>query len=97
MSITTVTHLHASPDQKDDLAQLLTSGRDRMRAAEGCESFDLLRDEDDPCAMAFLQRWVSHEAHDAAFAERIVQSGHLDKVLAVLDEPIVQHTYQVAS
>ncbi|HEY5025901.1 MAG TPA: antibiotic biosynthesis monooxygenase family protein [Acidimicrobiales bacterium] len=97
MSITTVTHLHAASDQQDDLAQLLAAGRDRMRAAEGCESFDLLRDEDDPCAMAFLQRWVSHEAHDAAFAERIVQSGHLDKVLAVLDEPIVQHTYHVAS
>jgi quinol monooxygenase YgiN len=96
MSITTVTNLHAAPGQDENLAGLLASGRDRMRVAEGCESFDLLRDEDDPCAMAFLQRWVSHAAHDAAFSERIVQSGHLAKVLAVLDEPIVQHTYQVA-
>ena len=46
-----------------------------MRAAEGCESFDLLRDQDDPRTLAFLQRWVSHEARDAAFAEHIVQTG----------------------
>jgi len=68
-----------------------------MRAAEGCESFDLLRDEDDLRALAFLQRWGSQETHDTAFAERIVQTGHLDKVLAALDEPIVQRTYQIVS
>jgi hypothetical protein len=35
-------------------------------------------------------------AHDAAFADHIVQTGHLDKVLAALDEPILHHTYQVS-
>jgi hypothetical protein len=34
---------------------------------------------------------------DAAFAERIVASGHLEKVLAALDVPIIQRSYQVAS
>jgi quinol monooxygenase YgiN len=97
MSITTFTVFHAAAGQVDNLAELLSTGRDRMRSAEGCSSFDLLRDEADPRAMAFLQRWSSHEAHDAAFAERIVQSGHLAKVLAVLDEDIRQHTYLIAS
>ena len=96
MSITTVTQLHATPGQEDVLSELVTEGRDRMRAAEGCESFDLLRDQDDPRAFAFLQRWVSHEAHDAAFAEHIVLTGHLDKVLAALDETILNHTYHVS-
>ena len=97
MSITTITQLHAAPGQEDILADLLAEGRNRMRAAEGCESFELLRDEDDPRGLVFLQRWVSHAAHDTAFAEHVVQTGHLDKVLAALDEPIAQHTYQVAS
>jgi quinol monooxygenase YgiN len=97
MSITIVTHLHAAHGQDQLLAELAAEGRTRMRAADGCESFDLLRDEDDPCALAFLQRWVSHEAHDTAFAERIAQTGHLDKVLAALDKPIAQHTYGVVS
>ena len=75
MSITTATHLYAAPRQEDFLSALVTEGRNRMRAAEGCESFDLLRDQDDPRTLAFLQRWVSHEARDAAFAEHIVQTG----------------------
>jgi quinol monooxygenase YgiN len=97
MSITSVTQLHAAHGLEDVLAELAGEGRNRMRVAEGCESFDLLRDENDPRALVFLQRWVSHEAHDDAFADRIVQTGHLEKVLATLDGPIEQHTYQVVS
>jgi quinol monooxygenase YgiN len=67
-----------------------------MRAAEGCESFQLLRDESDARSFVFLQRWTSHEAHDTAFVEHIVQTGHLDKVLAASDEAIVQSGYQVS-
>jgi quinol monooxygenase YgiN len=97
MSITTITLLHAGPGQEDVLAGLLAEGRNRMRAAEGCESFDLLRDEDDPRSFTFLQHWISHEAHDTAFAERILKTGHLDKVIAAVDEPIAQHTYTTVS
>jgi len=50
MGITTVTQFHAAPGQEDVLAELLAEGRNRMRAAEGCESFDLLRDETTPAA-----------------------------------------------
>jgi quinol monooxygenase YgiN len=96
MSVTMITHLHAAPDKGDDLAELLQAGRDRMRSAEGCESFQLLREEADPRSFVFVQRWVSHEAHDSAFAELIVQSGHLEKVLAAIDEAIVQPSYQVS-
>lgn len=94
MTITIVTSLHAASGQEVDLADLAAEGRNRMGAAEGCESFDLLGDEEDPQAFTFLQRWASQEAHNTAFAERIMQTGHLQKVLATLDQPIVQHTYQ---
>jgi len=97
MDTTMVTRFHAAPGREDLLAELLAEGRDRMQAAVGCESFRLLRDEGDPRTLMFLQRWASHDAHDRAFAELIVQTGHLDKVLAALDEPIVQHTYQAVS
>jgi len=96
MSVTMITHLHAAPEKGDDLAELLRAGRDRMRTAPGCESFQLLREETDPRSFVFVQGWVSHEAHDAAFTERIVQTGHLEKVLAAIDEAIVQPSYQVS-
>jgi len=90
-----ITQLHAAPEKGDELAELLGAGRDRMRAAVGCESFELLRNEADSRSFVFVQRWVSHQAHDAAFAEQIIQSGHLEKVLAAIDEAIVQPSYQV--
>src|SRR6202165_6373233 len=97
MSITNLPTLDPAPGQEDLLVELATEGRNRMRAAEGCESFDLLRDEDDPRSFTFLQHWISHEAHDTAFAERILKTGHLDKVIAAVDEPIAQHTYTTVS
>lgn len=93
MSITHITEFHAAPGQQSTLEPLLTEGRNRMRAADGCESFDLYRDKDDDLAFTFIQRWTSPEAHDAAFGERIAQSGHLEKVIAALGQPLVQHTY----
>jgi quinol monooxygenase YgiN len=97
MTVTTVTRFHAAPGQQDIVAELLAEGRNRMQAVEGCQFFELLRDEDDPSAFAFLQRWVSHEAHDSAFVEHIGQTGHFAKVLAALDEPVVRHRYEVSS
>jgi quinol monooxygenase YgiN len=93
MSITHITEFHAAPGQLNTLEPLLIEGRNRMRAAEGCESFDLYTDQDDELSFTFIQRWASSEAHDAAFGERIVETGHLEKVLASLGQPLVQRTY----
>jgi len=93
MSITTVTRFHASEGQEGILLELQTEGRRRMLGAEGCQSFDILRDQADPRSSAFIQKWSSREAHDAAFGELIMASGHLEKVLAALDEGVVQTFY----
>ena len=68
-----------------------------MLAAEGCESFDILLDQADPRSSAFIQTWSSRETHDKAFGELIMASGHLEKVLATLDEGVVQAFYAVVS
>ncbi len=68
-----------------------------MLGAAGCESFDILRDAGDHRLFVFVQTWASREAHDAAFGELILTSGHLEKVLATLDEEVVQNFYEVVS
>jgi quinol monooxygenase YgiN len=93
MSITHITEFHAAPGQQSTLEPLLIECRNRMRGADGCESFDLYRDQDDELSFTFVQRWTSSEVHDAAFGERIVETGHLEKVLAGLGQPLVQRTY----
>ena len=97
MSITTVTRFHASEGQEATLLELQTEGRRRMLAADGCQSFHILSDQADPRSSAFLQTWASREAHDAAFGELIMASGHLERVLATLDEGVVQTFYDVVS
>ena len=97
MSITSVTRFHASAGQEQTLLELQSEGRRRMVSAEGCESFDILRDEHDRQSFVFVQRWASREAHDAAFGELILASGHLEKVLATLDEGVVQNFYETVS
>jgi quinol monooxygenase YgiN len=97
VSITHITEFHAQPGQQGTLEPLLVEGRNRMRAADGCESFELYRDQDDETSFTFVQQWASSEAHDAAFGERIMASGHLEKVLATLGQPLVQHTYVLVS
>jgi quinol monooxygenase YgiN len=68
-----------------------------MLAADGCESFDILRDQADSRSSAFVQTWSSREAHDAAFGQLIMASGHLEKVLATLDEGVVQTFYDMVT
>jgi quinol monooxygenase YgiN len=96
MSVTTITRFHAAEGQEATLLELQSEGRRRMLAAEGCESFVILHDQGDQRSSAFLQTWSSREAHDAAFSELIMASGHLEKVLAALDEGVVQTFYNVA-
>jgi quinol monooxygenase YgiN len=97
MSVTTVTRFHAAAGKEDTLFDLQSEGRRRMLGAEGCQSFEILRDQTDPRSSAFLQTWTSREAHDAAFGELILASGHLEKVLAALDEGVVQTFYDIVS
>ena len=97
MSVTTVTRFHAAEGQEETLLALQSEGRRRMIAAEGCESFDILRDQAGARSSIFVQSWSSREAHDAAFGELILASGHLEKVLATLDEGVIQTFYDVVS
>jgi quinol monooxygenase YgiN len=97
MSVITVTRFHAAEGKEEELLELQSEGKRRMLGAEGCESFAVLRDQSDSRSSAFIQTWSSREAHDAAFGELIMASGHLDKVLATLDEGVVQTFYDVIS
>ncbi len=97
MSVLTFTRFHAADGQEAALLDLQSEGRRRMLASDGCESFVILRDQADPRSSAFIQTWASREAHDAAFGELILASGHLAKVLATLDQDVVQTFYDVVS
>ena len=88
MSVNVVINFVAVDGMAEDLLAVLREGRDISRAAEGCESFDLFQRGDDPHKFMFLERWASIEEHHDNMAKNIVASGHLQKILPLLEGPI---------
>lgn len=87
MPIDVVINFEALPGHEDELLALLIEGRDLSRVAEGCETFELFRREDDPNKFMFLERWSSIEAHHESMAVNIVASGHLARILPLIVGP----------
>ncbi len=85
MSVNVVVNFHAAEGNADALLVLLQQGRDMSRGADGCEFFDLYQREDDPQRFMFFEQWSSIEAHHANMGTNIVASGHLAKILPLLD------------
>ena len=88
MSVLVVVNFKASEGNTEKLRGLLQEGRDISRRAEGCERFDLFQRQDDPSKFMFSEQWTSIEAHHQSMANDIVATGHLAKVLPLLDGPI---------
>lgn len=87
MSINVVINFQAAEGRAGELLPLLMEGRDISRAADGCESFDLFRREDDDHRFMFLEQWESIETHHENMANNIVASGHLGRILPLLVGP----------
>jgi len=83
-----VINFQASEGNADGLLALPQEGRDMSREAKGCEAFDLYQRKDDPDRFMFVERWSSLDAHHASMVKNIVDSGHLAKLLPLLDAPI---------
>ena len=88
VSVMVVINFHASEGNSGGVLALLQEGRDVSRVAEGCEAFDLYQRKDDPARFMFVERWSSLDADHASMAKNIVDTGHLAKLLPLLDAPI---------
>ena len=87
MSDNVAISFQALPGKAAELLPLLKDGRDISRAADGCESFDLFRREDDENRFMFLKEWSSMEAHHKNMADNIVATGHLMRILPLIVGP----------
>lgn len=94
MSVTVIVNLRANDGQADALRALLQRGRHISQTAAGCEEFDLYQGHDDPHQFVMVERWKSVDAHHESFETKILASGHLEKVLAHIAEPIRSGVHQ---
>ena len=88
MSVMVVINFVAAEGAGEELLELLRRGRDISRAADGCESFEVYQRQDDPRKFMFLEQWTSIDAHHRNMADNIAASGHLARILPLLDAPI---------
>lgn len=88
MSVMVIVNFQAAKGNAEALLPLLQEGRELSRNAAGCESFELYQRQDDPHKFVFLERWTSLEAHHANMERNIVATGHLAKLMPLLNGPI---------
>ena len=88
MSVMVIVNFEAAEGKAEALLPLLQGGQAFSRNTEGCESFELYQRQDDPRKFVFLERWTSLEAHQANMQRNIVGTGHLAKLLPLLNGPI---------
>ena len=87
-------HFRAGEGNAGALLALLQRGRDFSLQADGCEAFEVYQGRDDPHRFALVERWTSIEAHHANVEQNVKGSGHLDKILPLLSEPIQSGAYR---
>lgn len=69
MSIYRIGETQAKPDQVEALRDFLISIMEGIKASQGCESVQLLQNQDDPTRFTMIEIWDSIESHRASVKE----------------------------
>jgi quinol monooxygenase YgiN len=97
MSVMVIVNFEAAEGKAEALLPLLQQGQAVSRTSEGCESFEVYQRQDDPRKFVLLERWTSLEDHHANMRHNIVETGHLAKLLPLLNGPIDNGVIQPVS
>lgn len=66
-SIRVVAHVTAKPDKINETREILTSLVHATRTEDGCVTYELLQNTEDPTDFTFVEEWVNGDALDAHF------------------------------
>jgi quinol monooxygenase YgiN len=72
--IRVVARVNVRPDKLDETLQAFESLVAATRAEDGCITYDVMRNVEDPHDIAFVEEWASAEALDAHFATEHFQA-----------------------
>jgi quinol monooxygenase YgiN len=76
MTVRVIAHIKAKPETIQATRELLTTLILPTRIEEGCITYQLYQNEDDPTDFTFIEEWTSDEDLDAH-----LQSDHLKRFL----------------
>lgn len=66
--------LHAEPENREQLVDILSQASDLMQSAEGCNLYVVSKDADDDTAVWVMELWDSKEAHDNSLKREDVRA-----------------------
>jgi quinol monooxygenase YgiN len=67
---------------------MLEGGREVALTMDGCEGFEIYQSTETPEAYVMVERWATAEQHQRHFETNVIGSGVLDRVGALLAEPM---------
>lgn len=80
-NIRAVAHIKARPDKVSEMREVLMALLEPTRNEEGCVSYILTQNTDDPTDFTFIEEWESLEAMSAHLG-----SSHVEEALSHLSE-----------
>ncbi|MBF0276554.1 MAG: antibiotic biosynthesis monooxygenase [SAR324 cluster bacterium] len=83
MSVTVVLELQAKPESSDELRATLKAILPDTRAFEGCESIEVVGNQEDACNLIIYEKWTSR-AQNEKYMQWRTETGALEKLGAML-------------
>lgn len=65
MSLRVVARIQARPEKVDEVRELLLALIEPTRREQGCVTYELLQNRDDPCDFTFVEEWACDADLDA--------------------------------
>lgn len=93
-SVHIVAKIFAQADKAAEVREILLTLVEPTRKEEGCISYKLLENNNDPTDFTFVEEWANDQAIDAHFTMPYVQSA-LSKVPALAAKPPEIHRYSL--
>ena len=69
-----IAHFRAKPDTVDALKNLLATLIEPTRAEDGCITYELWQNDQDPTDITFVEEWTNHAALETHLATEHIQS-----------------------
>lgn len=86
MSVTVLLELQSKPESVDELTATFENILPETRRFEGCQSVEVISNQDDLCNLVLIEKWDSRQHHEKYLAWR-TDTGALETLGAMLAQP----------
>ena len=87
MSVFQIISIEAAEGKAEELLSMLRQARDFTLTVQGCEAYEVYQGRGNPRKFVIVERWTSTNEHEAHFQKNVIESGVMDRVMAIAAQP----------